>query len=198
MIILLFSNARIRLASATKDAALGTAREAIDQMLVRVADEMIQDAPLTDPLRESLFNDALRFYEGLLGKNESDLEIHAATARVLDLMSDVQLGLGRYDAAVDTCKRHIELVDRILAKRPADIRYRIDRAYAEEHLAYVLGLDGEESNEKEIEAHYRKAIDLFTSLERESPDLAQPMTQPLRYLSQLAIKQGKSDEAKRT
>src|SRR4029079_14441733 len=61
VVILTRSNSRIRRASAAKDAALMTARQAVDQMLTRVASEKLDDVPRAQPLRADLFADATRF-----------------------------------------------------------------------------------------------------------------------------------------
>ena len=152
---------------------------------------------MTDTLRQDLFQDALRFYEGMLGQTESNRAIHAAIARVLDMMADVQLALGLHKEAATTCERYIELLDRFVAESPHDPRFRMQRAYAEEHFAYVLQVGTSDEHANEVEKHYRKAIDLFTSLEKRWPDHAQPMMLPLRYLSEQATKRGDPKEAKR-
>ena len=68
VIVLTVTNARIRRASKAKDAALVTSFEAVEQMLVRVADERLTEVPLAQPLRRALLEDALGFYDGFLGR----------------------------------------------------------------------------------------------------------------------------------
>jgi len=95
VVILLVSNARIRreararqialdakdLALKDKDAALATAREAVDRMLTRVASERFSDMPLSRPLRIAILEDALAFYQRLaspMGVDDSFMRLSSS------------------------------------------------------------------------------------------------------------------------
>jgi tetratricopeptide (TPR) repeat protein len=85
----------------------------------------------------------------------------------------------------------------MVEENPNELKYRFDRAYAEESLAYLLEITPSLPNEQLIEDHYRKAIELFTAIERDWPDDAQPMIMPLRHLAELANKRGDHFQAER-
>ena len=93
-----------------KDAALVTAREAVDQMLFRVGSDRLNNVPLAHPLRQSLLSDALQFYEALLLQSEDDPTLRDQAADVLNAMGGIQRELGRYDDARRSFEREIELL----------------------------------------------------------------------------------------
>jgi serine/threonine protein kinase/tetratricopeptide (TPR) repeat protein len=173
-----------------KGAALSTAREVIDQMLVRIADDKLNDVPLANPLRKALLEDAIRFYEGLIVPAETGSKVRDDMLRVLKAICTVNRELGRYVDARQSFERYINLLDQLVAENPSEVRYRFDRAYAEESFAYLLEVTPSLIDKQVIEDHYRKAIELFAAIERDWPDHAQPMIQPLKYLAELANSRG--------
>src|SRR4030095_16008726 len=65
------------------EANLGKARQAVQQMLTRVAEERLAYIPQAEEVRSKLLEDALRFYEELLQQEDVDpaIRLEAAAAR---------------------------------------------------------------------------------------------------------------------
>src|SRR3954463_6881237 len=115
--VLAVSNAQIRRESAAraaalqqKDAALTTARDAVNQMLTDVASEKFNNVPIAHALRVSLLKGAQRFYEQLMQLNEADRSLVPEMAQVLYNMAGLQRELGQKEDAERSMRRGIELL----------------------------------------------------------------------------------------
>ncbi|MGD9632352.1 MAG: serine/threonine protein kinase [Pirellulales bacterium] len=195
--ILVISNLRIRQASAAKDAALATAYQAVDQMLTRTADVRLSGVPLAQPLQTALLEDALKFYDGFLAQAESNVVLDTKVSDVLGRICLIQRQLGRFQEARKTHERTIRLWEDLSKTAPTKFEYKQRVAMAEQNLAYLLSITPPKPDEKAVDAHMRKSLDIFTALERDFPERRQPMLVPLRYFAHLAIKRGDDCEAER-
>ena len=100
--VLAMSNAQIRRESTAraaaleqKDAALTTARDAVNQMLTDVASEKFNDVPIAHPLRLSLLKGAQRFYEELIQFNRGGQVARTGNGEVLYNLGGLQRELGQ-------------------------------------------------------------------------------------------------------
>ena len=118
VVILTVSNAHIRRVAAVKDSALVRARQAVDQMLTRVASEKLDDVPRAQPLRADLFSDAIRFYDMLLADLPDDLPLRLKLADTLNNLSGMQLELGHSAEARRLVERSIHLLESCVAADP--------------------------------------------------------------------------------
>ncbi|MGD9636800.1 MAG: protein kinase [Pirellulales bacterium] len=183
VIVLLVSNARIRRASAAKDAALATARDAVDQMLTRVGDEKLLNVPLAGPLRKSLLEDALRFYEGFTEQAESDPSVRLELAGVLRRMSDVQRQLGRDDDARQSQEHSIQLLQSLVESNPTEPTYREKLADAHNFLVDLINPYPFSANFEDAHAHLREAQRICEALERDFPDRPPVSAGPMKSLA---------------
>jgi tRNA A-37 threonylcarbamoyl transferase component Bud32/tetratricopeptide (TPR) repeat protein len=173
-----------------KDAALATARRAVDQMLTRTADETLSDVPLAQPLRQALLQDALKFYEGFLAQAENDPALRLEMARTLVKVGDIQRDLNRYDDALHSYQRAIDLLEKLVAEAPRDFTYRQQLALAEQALGWLVHSRTTNPDLREAEAHYRKVQQILKGLEQDFPDRLQPDVLPLHQLADLANEKG--------
>jgi tetratricopeptide (TPR) repeat protein len=173
-----------------KDAALATARKAVDQMLTRTADETLSDVPLTQPLRQALLQDALKFYEGFIAQAENDPTLRLEMARTLTKVGDIQRDISRYDDAQHSYQRSIDLLEQLLTTTPGDFTYRQQLALAEQSLGWLMQSRATNPDSHEAEARYRKVQQILTGLERDFPDRIQPVVLPLHQLADLASRRG--------
>ena len=178
------------LALKEKDAALATARKAVDQMLTRTADETLSDVPLAQPLRRALFEDALEFYEGFVAQAQSDPSLRFEMARVLRNCGDVQRDLDRYEDARGSYQRSIDLLEKLVASAPGEFSYRQQLALGEQALAFELQMEPQQHEKAEAEAHYHKVLQILTDLERDFPDRRQPAVLCLRHLAEFVSDRG--------
>ena len=178
-----------------KDAALVTAREAVDQMLFRVGSDRLNNVPLAHPLRQSLLSDALQFYEALLLQSEDDPTLRDQAADVLNAMGGIQRELGRYDDARRSFEREIELLRNLAILHPEVPSYAEKHAASEEDLAYTWQVTPLGSNAEHVESHYRAVLAIYADLERRWPDRPQPVAYCLRHLAETAIARGEHAKA---
>ena len=182
--VLAVSNAQIRRESAAraaalqqKDAALATARDAVNQMLTDVASEKFNNVPIAHPLRVSLLKDAQRFYEELMQLNEADKSLVPEMAQVLYNMAGLQRELGQKEDAERSLRRGIELLsamderDPILQERMAIME--LDLAYTMDPMSGSLQSAREE--DPAVEAQYQLALehlrDLTSTMARSATSL---------------------------
>jgi serine/threonine protein kinase/tetratricopeptide (TPR) repeat protein len=180
-----------------KDAALATARQAVEQMLFRVGSNRLQDVPLSHPLRQSLLKDALQFYEALVPQSEGDPALRDQTADTLNAMGGIQRELGQYENARDSFGREIQLLRALSESHPHVPAYSEKLAAALEDLAYTWQVTPQGPNEDAADAYYREALAIYADLERRWPDRAQPVTLGLRHLAEAANARGEHETAQR-
>jgi serine/threonine protein kinase len=202
--ILGVSNAQIRQQSEArakaleqKDAALLTAREAVDQMLIEVANKKFSNMPVGHPLRVALLTDALRFYEGLAQLAENDQALAPEMATALHSMSNLQRELGQGAEAARSLRRALAL---LRSAENAESPAMLERiAQLELVLAYTMGesLHSKRAEDPAVEAQYRRALALLQELEQRAPERRQPYVICLRYLAERAFNRGEHGEAER-
>lgn len=197
IVILITSNARIRREALAKDAALATARQAVDQMLMRVASETLSEMPMGHPLRENLLQDALTFYEGFLAQPDADTSIRESAATVLNNLGCLQRELGQWDEACQSFERSVGLLSSIVDDDPQPPALLEKLAAAQEGLAYSWQLNPSASAGKEAAAHYRQALQTYHKVQRAWPDRLQPMNLCLRRSADLAFRRDDRIEAER-
>ncbi len=195
VVILTMSNVGIRREAAAKDAALATARQAVDQMLMRVANDKLSNMPLGHPLREALLQEALQFYEGFLAQANDDASVREDMAAVLNSMGVLQREVGRCDDARRSFERSIDLLQPIVDRdsRPPALREKI--AATHEALAFTWQINPTDSSGREADAHYRRTLQMYQDLERDWPERRQQVGLCLRHLANSAFKQGNLAEA---
>jgi tetratricopeptide (TPR) repeat protein/predicted Ser/Thr protein kinase len=194
-VILTASNARIRREVAAKDAALATARGAVDQMLMRVADDKLNNMPLGHPLRVELLQDALKFYEGFIAQGNDDATLRAEMAAVLNSQGCIERELGRCDDACRSFERSITLLQSIVANDPTPPAMREKLVAAQEALAYTWKINPTASDGREADTHFRRALEMYHQLERDWPERRQPVSHCLRHLADLAFQRGDRTQA---
>jgi eukaryotic-like serine/threonine-protein kinase len=96
------------------------AREAVDSLLARVADEQLFDVPKLQRVRRDLMERARSFYERFLAAAPDDLAQLEQTARATLKMVFAEGSLGQIDFATTTAERAVELAIRLRERRPAD------------------------------------------------------------------------------
>ncbi len=197
MVILVASNASIRREATEKDAALATARQAVDHMLMRVANDKLSNLPLGHPLREALLLDALQFYEGFLAQASDDESVRQSMAGVLKSLGLLQRELGRCDDACRSLDRSVELLQPLVEANPELPALREELASTQEALAYTWQINPTDSGGRKADEHYRNTLQLYRDLERDWSERRQPVVLCLRRLAESAFKRGDLTEAER-
>lgn len=119
-----------------------TAREAVKQMLTRVADEELVRIPEMKEIRRRLLEDAAAFYTKLLELNPRDSQAYYERARVYELLGEYEKVRPDYEKASqldpDNAKLHCAIAF-FLAQCP-DVAYR-DGARALVHAKWAVQLN---------------------------------------------------------
>jgi tetratricopeptide (TPR) repeat protein len=195
--ILAISNLAIRREAAAKDAALATARAAVDQMLTRVANDTLGHVPLAHSLRSAILQDALKFYENLLADAKDDPVILENMHGVLNSMGVIQRELGQFDEARRSLERSIELLAALIPNDPNPPTLREKLAATEKALAFTWNISPNPESQEQAELHFRRALELYQSLERDWPNRRQPVGLCLRHVADLAYQRGEAAAAER-
>jgi serine/threonine protein kinase len=146
------------------------AREAVKRMLTRVAQEELVDVPWMEPVRKSLLEDALQFYEQLLAEQSADPEIRLATAQAHLSLAWIN---GRYGDDVKWAAEiqlALELLQPLAKEFPENVRYRAGLASGLHLQAHRTAW--EPKRWKEAERLLRRAVELQESVVSATPDSA--------------------------
>ena len=153
-----------------------TAREAIDQMFTRAADEL-EGQPRMTRLRRELLEDALRYYEGFLKERANDPDVQRGSALASLRVGRIYRQLGQHQKSLPPLEQGIAMLEDLSRNRPLDVPDREELIMA--HAA--LGGANASLNAK-VGLHLareRKVLGMIEELHREFP--AEP-----RYLRWLA------------
>jgi tetratricopeptide (TPR) repeat protein len=213
VVILLVSNARIRREAAArelaleakdsalrdKDAALATAREAVDRMLTQVADERFSNMPLSHPLRIALLEDALVFYERLAGQMGADPALRREISSVLHTHAGLLREVGDFDRATRALRQSSQLLQSLVQSDSDPPSILEQLAQVDLDLAYTLhrGDEAALATNKEAETQYRRALSLSDKIQQQWPGRGEPPLLGFRMLGKLSANRGELAEALR-
>ena len=185
IVILTRSNARIRSESAAKDQAMISARNAVHQLLSRVASEKLVNIPMSHPLRVGLLEDAVKAYEGLIALGDEDPAVRLQMADVLHSMAGIERELDREADAEAALERSESLYQSLVDTDPNPPAVRQALGTVQMDLAYTWQFDIHSPKFKSFptESQYRKALATFEAVEHDWPERRQPVTLCLRYLA---------------
>ena len=199
IVILTWSNYRIRNEGAIKDRAIASARNAVHQLLTRVASEKLNDIPMSHPIRVDLLNDAVGAYEGLLALGDQNVPIQLQLAEVLHTISGLQRELDRNAEAADALQRSATIYASLIDIDPNPPVVLEALAVAQMDLAYTWQFDTKSPEHQSfpIEEQYRRALSTFESIEHSWPQRRQPVTLCLRSLAEFAHRRGEKATAEK-
>ncbi len=166
-------------------ANLTKAREAVDQMLTRVADERLSGVPQMEPVRKALLEDALKFYQGFLEQKNADPALRMGTGRALQRVGTIYHYFHQHDEAVKALRESVKLLEVLVADFPAEPDYRA--ALAEGCLSLADELTFGFARPQEAEPILRQALVLFETLADDFPATPQFRTRPGRVRQSLAV-----------
>ena len=157
-----------RLALSEADENLQTARNAVDQMYTRAADEMAE-MPQLEQIRRTLLEDALKFYRGFQKKKSDDPAILYESALSHRRVGEIYALLGNLKKSLENHHQAVAILSTLSPHYANDVNYRDELARAHFHAACallnLLLLD-------EGDASMQRAITLWERLTEEFPDRA--------------------------
>ncbi|MBI5433029.1 MAG: protein kinase [Planctomycetes bacterium] len=104
----------------TAEANFRAAMEAVERMLTRVGDKVLQRVPQMELVRRDLLNDALEFCERFLAQNADDTKLRVETTMARVRVADIHASLGEYAKTHEELLRAVKEYDALRAQRPDD------------------------------------------------------------------------------
>ena len=145
-------------------ANLKKAREAVDQMLLRVSNRL-KNEPQTEQLRTELLQDAMTFYGVFLQQDPSNPELQFEAGNAYRAYGNLQGALGQSTGAEQTYKQAVEVFKGLVAQSPANLEYRKQLALSYADLCRILTktsarmADAQTASEKALEIARQLALD---------------------------------------
>jgi serine/threonine protein kinase/Tfp pilus assembly protein PilF len=131
------------------------ARDAVDRLLTHVGEVDLRDVPQMEPLRRTLLEEALQFYQGFLQEKSTDPGVRQETGRAHRRLGDICLQLGRYAEA----ETHFGAAVALLTPAPADAPLEADAPLPLAQTYNALGdLLRRTGRHREAEDAYRQAL----------------------------------------
>jgi tetratricopeptide (TPR) repeat protein len=141
--------------------------QAVERMLGRAVNGPLVDVPQVEPVRRSLYEDALEFNQQLLQECASAPEFRLEMAMINCRIGSHRVALGQFTEAEEAFRRGIAVANDLLAEAPAEPAYR--RALAVCRQGYIACLEARGDSSKEREREIRASLELWLGLANEFP-----------------------------
>jgi tetratricopeptide (TPR) repeat protein len=132
-----------------------SAREAVDNLLVRIGAERLEHVPRAEKLRKELLADSILFYERFLTTNSNDPQVRREAGWAYQRLGRVRSDLGERKLAINAYNQAIGLLEplsREASEQQADVQ--LDLAQTRRQLAVILEA---ENRPAEADAAYEAA-----------------------------------------
>ena len=146
-------------------ANLKKAREAVDQMLVRVAGRLA-NVPHMEQVRRELLADSLRFYEAFLQEQGTDPEVRFETAMAHMQFGKMQRMLGEHRPAEQAFLDAQRIFRQLAAEAPDNRDYRFNFAQSYNEVGKLMDDRGHLT---EAEQAYQQALEITRKLDADFP-----------------------------
>jgi tetratricopeptide (TPR) repeat protein len=189
---------RVERERARADVNFQLAREAINKILVEVAEAWLPAVPRADGLRLQVADDAVTINDRLLAQNPDDPRVRADAARINREAANILRMLGQHDRAASYFRRAIELLEALSEKFPENLSYSGTLALTLVDAGESLRMEGRSD---EAEEFYRRALKLADRLIGVAPTLPgshRAKAASLMNLAEVQIAAGRHDEAQAT
>jgi hypothetical protein len=116
-----------RLALVEAEENFQTARDAVDKMYTRAAEEMA-DRPQLEQIRRALLEDALKFYRGFLKKKSADRAIRYESALSQRRVGEIYGFLGELNESLENHRQAAATLAALAPQYANDVNYRDEPA----------------------------------------------------------------------
>jgi tetratricopeptide (TPR) repeat protein len=158
---------RERQARTEAEAAFRQARQAVEEMLTEVGQEWLNNVPQMEPVRRTLLEKALHFYERFVQDKPTDPMLRRDAARARHRLADIYTMLGLREQARLAYRETIHLLETLTEEFPDQPDHRHYLAISYDYLAELCRISGEHLDE--AEPAYHKALDIQAHLAAEFP-----------------------------
>jgi serine/threonine protein kinase/Flp pilus assembly protein TadD len=156
-------------ALADAEANLTLAREAVDEMYTRVADEL-SGQPHMQPFRRDVLQKALGFYQRFAQRKGGAPALRLDTALAALRVAQIQHDLGQRRQAKQVCEEVVATLEALVAELPREPRRRALLGHAYRLSADILS---EASRRQQAEQRCRQALAIYRDLSAEQRDSTQ-------------------------
>jgi serine/threonine protein kinase len=173
------------------------ARNAVDKMYTRVAEQWLVDQPGLRPVQRELLEDALAFYQEFARERGQDRESRIDSAVALRRVGEIADALNTHEQIERIYLQVIELLGDIPDGPFDGPRRREESAAVHVKLARHYRVDGQIT---QAERHYTLALEIYRALALQHPDRIEYQGEQGRCLMGLGgtyFDSGRSDEAER-
>jgi len=143
-----------------------TARDAVDKMYVRAAEEL-RDKPQMEVFRQALLEDALEFYQVFLAQEGEDPDVRLETAKSHRRVGEILGDLGDWARSQRSQQDALLVLGELVEQFPNNSQYRDELALAHyrhgDAASKLLRVD-------EAVASFEQAMSIWKALNREFPD----------------------------
>jgi eukaryotic-like serine/threonine-protein kinase len=171
---------------------------AVDEMLSRVGNQRLAHEPRMEQVRRELLQKAREFYEKFLNERGDDPQVQWQAARSSWQLGYIERMLGNPVKAEANYREAIERLDQVVARYPANVRYREDLAQIHEDRGSLLS---EAQRLPAAETQHLAAQALRQQLAEEdgnNPRYRQLLALSSLYLGQIQYRRGEFNKAKQT
>jgi serine/threonine protein kinase/Flp pilus assembly protein TadD len=149
----------------TAESNLLLARQAVDEMYTKVADDLAVQ-PHLQPFQRDILEKALGFYQEFARRSSGDPIARRETARAWYRVGNIQWNLGRRRQAKQACDEAITMLEELAAELPRESERRVTLAHAYQLRARILTSG---ARLRDAEKCYRQALVLHADLVAEDP-----------------------------
>ncbi len=170
------------------------AREALDQIILRIGQEPLGDAPRMEAVRRKLLEDALKFYEAVPDKVDTEASQQEVARAYLRIGKIHQL-LGKHAEAQKAYREAVALLNKLVAEAPREPSHQQELARGLHDLGSLLSEVGRLA--EAMESH-RLAMAIQTKLVADFPDKPvhrRDLADGYRILTRLLVNVGRLEEA---
>ena len=164
-------------AEAVATAGFGMARDAVDRLMTRVAEEHLLNTPKMEQMRELLLKDALEFYQQMAKLQSNDPSVRLDKALAQSRLGQIHGQLNNRDAAEDALGNAVDQLRKLHDEFPQRQQYTAALADTLHHYGNALFdtsyRDGAADNAALAIEAYDEAILLLEDLVKRYPDVAQ-------------------------
>ncbi len=172
------------------------ARNAVNQFFTRVSEERLLNQPGLHPLRQTLLQDAHRFYEQFLEEHNGDPTLRAELAAASSRVARITREIGSPAQAVPRFQQAVALWESLVAAQPGDAVYQEELAGTLNDLGAVLVRLG--GRRDEALRTFRRAQDLLEPLIAADPQPVsrrQELSLILQNIAPIQQDRGQAEEA---
>ena len=149
---LAFSLRQVRREHDRLESSFQVARNAVDEVFTRIDEQRQIEAPGLQPVRATLLNSLLRYYENILDLQGNDPGARVLAAEAQHRIARINYLIGLPDVAAWQLQRTIDRYEELVAHDPREIRYQNDLASILNELGEML---------LSIESRAREALPCF-------------------------------------